>query len=235
MKIALFGYGKMGKLVEEIAHRKGHEIVAIRKNNADLPIIDSADVCIDFSMPQATLQNLQIAAACKKPMVIGTTGWLNQLPEVSKVVKNAGIGVIYAANFSIGAHLFFKLVANAGALIDKFDEYEVGGYELHHSAKTDSPSGTAKTLGDILLQNMTRKSEVQWEPLNRSVKENEIHFSSLRCGKAPGKHSIIFDSSVDTITLTHEARNRDGFASGAITAAQWILNRTGLFTIDDLL
>lgn len=235
MKIALFGYGKMGKLIEEIAHRKGHEIVAIIKKHEDHPSLNAADVCIDFSSPHATIQNIKKAAASHKPMVIGTTGWMDQLPQVTEIVRNAGIGVVYAANFSIGAHLFYKLVANAGALIDKFDDYEVGGFELHHSAKTDSPSGTAKALGDILLKNMSRKSKVQWEPLNRSVEENEIHFTSLRCGKAPGTHSIIFDSPVDTITLTHEARNREGFASGAITAAQWVLNRTGLFTIDDLL
>lgn len=235
MKIALFGYGKMGKLVEQIAQERGHEIVAIINKANQTANIEKADVCIDFSSPHSVISHLSLAAQKKKPIVIGTTGWLDSLPTVKEMSEKSKIGVIYAPNFSIGAHLFFHMIAHASRLVDAFDEYDVSGFEQHHNQKVDSPSGTALVLGEILLKELKRKNSIVWEPLQRSLKKEEIHFTSLRSGHTPGTHTIIFDSEADSLTLSHQARDRRGFALGAVKAAEWIKNRVGFFTIDDLL
>ncbi len=227
MKIALIGYGKMGKLVEQIAIAHGHVIVVKidpkcqNKTISAESLIDS-DVCIDFTHPSQALKNLELAAELGKNVVIGTTGWYEDLNKAEKIVNRHQIGCIYSPNFSLGIALFIKMLSMAATIIAPFDSYDVGGMEIHHNQKADAPSGTAQLIRDELQKLIPRKT-------------NQIDFSSLRVGSVPGTHSIIFDSPVDTITLTHAARNREGFAIGAIHAAEWIIGKKGLFTLDDLL
>jgi len=223
MKIALIGYGKMGKLIETVAAAKGHTVVGRvnQTNRMSKQTIGDADVCIDFSHPDSLVNNLQGCASLGKNVVIGTTGWDNNKQLVENIIREHNIGCIYAANFSIGVNLFMHIVANAAKLIDSFDDYDVAGIEYHHKHKVDSPSGTAKYLTEVLLKNAPRKKRCD--------------FSSVRCGSIPGIHTIVFDSPADTITLTHEARSREGFAKGAVAAAEWIRGKRGLFTIEDLL
>ncbi len=235
MKFALFGYGRMGKLVEQAVKARGHQVVAIIDSPSSHPNIAEADICVDFSVPEHVLKNVALIAKQKKNIILGTTGWESQADEIFKIVQQAKIGLLHSPNFSIGAQLFYKIVARAAALFEKMDNYEVGGFEWHHGRKTDSPSGTARQLGTILTQNMERKTSVNFEPLQRPVKKEEIHFASLRSGYNPGMHTVIFDSEQDSITLTHQARNRMGFAYGAVIAAEWLRNQTGIFTLDDVL
>jgi 4-hydroxy-tetrahydrodipicolinate reductase len=156
---------------------------------------------------------------------------------VEKVIKNTGSALLWASNFSIGVNLFYRVAWYAARLADNFPEYDVGGFEAHHNKKLDSPSGTAKTLAEGVLSRIGRKKKIVWETLDRKPLDEELHFPSLRLGSVPGTHSLFFDSSADTIEITHTARSREGFASGAVRAAQWLITekRQGIFTIDDML
>ena len=205
LKIALIGYGKMGRRVEKIALERGHKITSI----------EEADVCIDFTEPSSVLSTLQKLAPTKKCFVIGTTGWYDELDKVSELVKKYDLALLYAPNFSIGVHLFMEVVAEAAKKYLGTGEYKVAGVEMHHDEKKDAPSGTALGLVKKIGQ--------------------PVSFSSVRCGSIPGVHTLIFDSPVDQITLTHEARSRDGFALGAVKAAEWLPGKKGLFTLNDLL
>ncbi len=243
MKIALSGYGRMGKEIERVALDNGMKVVAkIDPKNKDadceeisLKGLNGAEACIDFSQPDAALENIRRCAAAKTNMVMGTTGWYGDMGEAKGIVERSGIGFIYASNFSIGVNLFFRIVRNSARLMDKFPEYDVSGFEMHHTQKKDSPSGTARSLSDIILGGMERKDKAVYDRLDRKVEERELHFASLRCGETPGIHSIYFDSLADTIELRHAARGRTGFASGAVKAAEWIKGRKGFYTIDDLM
>lgn len=239
MKIALIGYGKMGRLIEEIAIQKEHTIVAKIHPSGSSSIIDSqihqADVCIDFSTPESALQNIITIAKLKKNIVMGTTGWYEHLDEVKNIVHDNKIGFLFSPNFSIGVHLFKNIVETAASLMNDFDEYDVAGFELHHNQKADSPSGSAKALVHELLEKIKRKSIPQYNCINRPIGSEELHFSSVRCGSIPGTHTIIFDSPNDTITLSHQARNRDGFAHGAVRAAEWLIGKQGFFTLDQMI
>jgi 4-hydroxy-tetrahydrodipicolinate reductase len=184
--------------------------------------IAEADVCIDFSSPSSALNNLKIAAAEKKNMVMGTTGWLDQLKEAEKIVKQSRIGFIYASNFSTGVALFTLLVKTASKLFAEQASYDVAGIEVHHNQKLDKPSGTAKSLLQLLNTQIRKK-------------KGGIEFTSVRVGAVPGTHTVLFDSPIDTIELTHTARNRDGFVKGALDAALWLQNKQGFFTIDDFI
>ncbi len=226
MKIALIGYGKMGQLIAQLAPHRGHEIVAAispsSKNiNEQLSQLQEADIWIDFSHPDAVLDHLRKSIALKKPLVIGTTGWDDQLQLAKELVASSSIACLYAPNFSIGVHLFKKIVSYAAQLIAPFTEYDLSGIEYHHKHKLDAPSGTAKALTSSIMQHLPHLADFQ--------------FSSVRCGYIPGTHTLCLDSPVDTITLTHQARSREGFAYGALTAAEWLKNRKGFFTLDDLI
>ncbi|MFC1691411.1 4-hydroxy-tetrahydrodipicolinate reductase, partial [Nanoarchaeota archaeon] len=168
-------------------------------------------------------------------IVMGTTGWNDQMDEVKKIVEENGIGFIYGSNFSIGVNVFFKMIENAAKIMDKVDDYDVYGHEFHHNQKLDSPSGTAKSMANILLDNMSRKNTLVTDVVNRKIEPNELHFSSTRVGNIPGTHSIGFDSTADTIELKHTARNRSGFALGAVMAAEWIQNKKGFFSVEDMM
>ena len=243
MNIAIIGYGKMGHEIEKIAKIKGINIVSIidpNDNNATHNDINESsmrnvDVCIDFTNSNAVINNIQKISQFKKKIVVGTTGWYDKLEEVKNIVNQNNIGFIYASNFSIGVNMFFKIIENAAKIINKIEDYDVYGYELHHNKKVDSPSGTAKTIGEILIKNIKRKNKLLFEKIDRKIEANELHFASVRAGSIPGTHIIGFDSSADTIELKHEARNREGFALGAIMAAEWIKDKKGFYKMDDML
>ena len=229
MNIAIIGYGRMGQEIEKIARNRGINIQSIIDPNAKSAThseineksMKNVDVCIDFTRPDAVLENIKRISKFRKNIVVGTTGWYDRLDEARKIVKNADIGLIYAPNFSIGVNIFFRIVGNAAKIMDKFEDYDVFGYELHHSKKLDSPSGTAKAIEKILSQNIRRKKE--------------INFTSVRSGNIPGTHAVGFDSAADTIELKHVARNREGFAGGALMAAEWIQSKKGFYSIDDMM
>lgn len=220
MKIALIGYGKMGKMIHSIAEARGHTITAIVDSKSSLDIVADAEVCIDFSAPDAVLENIKTLAPLKKNIVMGTTGWSEHLPEIHQIIKKSEIGFLHSPNFSIGVALFIKTLEHTAKMMSSFNQYEVGGIEIHHSKKLDAPSGTAKAIED---------------KLNQFHQLCPISFSSVRVGDVPGTHSVIYDSPVDTITLTHTARNRQGFAEGAVFAAEWLVEKKGIFTLDDLI
>ena len=229
MNIAIIGYGKMGHEIERAAKSKGIKVASIIDSNdanaghkeINAKSMQDVDVCIDFTSPDAAMSNIKQISKFKKNIVIGTTGWYGNINEARKIVKNNNIGLVYAPNFSIGVNIFFKVIENAAKIINKIEEYDIYGYEMHHNKKIDSPSGTAKAIGKILIDNIKRKKE--------------INFASVRAGSIPGTHVVGFDSSADTIELKHTARSREGFALGALMAAKWINGKKGFYTIDDMM
>ncbi|MDR1576270.1 MAG: 4-hydroxy-tetrahydrodipicolinate reductase [Treponema sp.] len=251
MNIAIIGYGKMGKMIEQIARRNGHTIAAIvdpaapapaqariHKTIAEAEHLETADAAIEFTRPGEAAANIKALAEKQIPTVTGTTGWYGQLDEITKAVEAAGSALIWSANFSMGVNLFYRVAWYASTLMNAFPEFDAGGFETHHNQKLDSPSGTAKTLVAGVLSRLERKRAAVWETLNRRPDPGELHFPSLRIGSAPGKHSLFFDSPADTIEISHTARSREGFASGALKAAQWLAGppaRRGVFTIDEML
>jgi 4-hydroxy-tetrahydrodipicolinate reductase len=221
VKIALLGYGKMGKLVETIAVREGWEVGPTLdiQDNADGSGITPAsmegvDVAIEFSQPEAVLSNITAAAQAGASMVVGTTGWSDQRSTVKKIVDESGIGLIYGANFSIGMNLFFEIVSHSARLVGMLPQYDAYISEAHHRAKKDAPSGTALNLLDLMRPYLSSPN---------------LNIASIRAGSIPGTHVIGFDSEADTITLEHRARSRQGFAEGAILAARWIVGKKGLY------
>jgi 4-hydroxy-tetrahydrodipicolinate reductase len=220
MKIALIGYGNMGQMIEKVAESRGHTIVArLSSVPWDVAAVQEADVCMEFTQAACVLENVQRLAALKKAIIIGTTGWYDHLSWMNTLVKEQEIGVLYSPNFSLGVQLLFAILTKAAQLMNNFGEYDVAGIEYHHNQKKDAPSGTARELAKIIEANMQRT--------------DKMPFSSIRCGAIPGIHTILFDSPYDTITLSHEARNREGFAHGAIQAAEWLQGRKGLYTFAD--
>ena len=242
MKIALIGYGKMGREVEQVALSKGHSIVArcdpALVQNTSTAVgsnLEAADVCIEFTTPSAVLENIRTIARAKKPLVVGTTGWYEHLAEAEALVANNGTGLVYAPNFSLGVNLFYRLVDSAAELFNHFEDYDVFGSEIHHRQKVDSPSGTAKKLGEIVLKRFKRKKKVISDPLNRAIRPEEFHLVSARAGHFPGVHSLTFDSAADTVELIHTVRSRSGFALGALLAAQWVMSRRGFYSFEQVL
>ena len=237
LNIALIGSGRMGKEIRKHAENTGHRIISVFDENHRLHIgeVDPAtDVFIDFSVPTAVLDNFKVVAEAKKPLVIGTTGWDQHKTEIQRLTGVAGIGVIYAANFSLGMNIFFRLVENAASLLNAFPEYDPFIHEIHHRMKVDSPSGTALTLGELLLKGVQRKKKLQVDKLDGKISEEAIHVSSVQSGSVPGTHLVGFDSDFDTIELKHTVRNRSGFATGAIYAAEWVVRKQGFFSINDM-
>lgn len=243
MNIAIIGYGRMGHEIERISRAKGINIAAIIDNaekgathrEISEASMKNVDVCIDFTSPSSVLGNIQKISKFKKNIVIGTTGWYGNLDKAKRMAVKSNIGIIYASNFSIGVSIFFRIIENAAKIVNKIDDYDVYGYEMHHNKKIDSPSGTAKTIGEILIKNIKRKNSLLFDRIDRKIKPNELHFASVRAGSIPGTHAVGFDSSADTIELKHIARNREGFAIGAIMAAQWINGKKGFYSIDDMM
>ncbi len=239
LKIALIGYGQMGKLIEQIAQNNDCEIVAIIDpllgNEITTKTITDADVCIEFSTPDAAFGNIKKLIELGKNVVSGTTGWYDKLDKIKLMVEKKGTGFIYGSNFSIGMNLFFSIIKSTAKLMNYAEEYDLYGLEMHHKKKKDSPSGTAKVLSEIILKNIDRKTLAKYEKLNRKIEKNEFHFASVRSGYIPGMHSISFDSESDTIELKHTARNRNGLAMGTIKAAKWINDKTGFYNFTNKL
>jgi 4-hydroxy-tetrahydrodipicolinate reductase len=237
MNIALIGYGKMGKEIEAVAVAAGDTIVRTFDIDrpADAAALSEADVCIEFSTPDTVVRNIEIAIEARKDIVVGTTGWHASLPEVRSLVEKSGqSGLLYSANFSIGVNMFFRIVSAAGDLMRNASEYDPYIHELHHRQKTDSPSGTALRLAEILLSRIERKSHSVTQRMDGKISPDALHVSSTRVGTFAGTHTVGFDSESDLIELTHTARNRRGFARGAVLAARWLHGRKGVFTMDDV-
>ncbi|MFP4470752.1 MAG: 4-hydroxy-tetrahydrodipicolinate reductase [Bacteroidales bacterium] len=235
MKIAIIGYGKMGKTVENLAIEKGHTIVTIIDSpedwNRKSGQLADADVAIDFSMPAVAVQNILTCFDANLPVVSGTTGWDVRLPEVREICKQKNQALFTASNFSIGVNIFFRLNRFLGEMMDKFPDYEIFIDETHHLQKLDAPSGTAKTLADNLIRIVGRKNH--WK-LNDDAGGDGIRIDAHREADVKGIHQITCDSEEDTIMIRHEAKSRQGFAAGALMAAAWLHGRKGFFTMDDL-
>lgn len=243
MNIALIGFGSMGQKIKELAEKRGHSVSVIidpKNPQATHKSIQEAnfskvEVVLDFSLPNAVLENIKALAPLKKNLVIGTTGWQEKLSEVTELVKKENIGLIWSNNFSIGVNLYYRLIEKGAELINNYEEYDIWGTELHHKNKVDSPSGTAKELAKILLSKISRKKSVVNDKLDRKILPEEIHFSSTRGGEVNFSHTVAFDSASDTLTLIHSARDRVGYALGAIKAAEWLGQKKGIFTMDDFI
>ncbi len=243
MKIAITGYGKMGQITEQLALENGHEIVStidpIEKSakfkELNEEALCCADVVIDFTVPAIILENIDNYIKYGINAVIGTTGWYEHLEEVKEKVSKSEIGLIWSGNFSIGVNLFFRIIKQSAGLMSNFTLYDVMGYEIHHNRKKDSPSGTMNMIGKILLENIKNKKKLITEKLDRKISEEEIHLASIRGGNVPGTHVVAFDSEVDTIELKHTARSRKGLAVGALKAAEWINNKKGFYSIEDMM
>ena len=230
MKIALLGYGKMGKIVEKLAVKKGHTIVSRINQYSSKEEILKADIAIEFSTPQAAVSNIKFCLENNIPIVSGTTGWLAHYDKMIKLCENRNGSFIYASNFSIGVNLFFSINEYVSNLMESWKDYQVSIEEVHHNQKQDIPSGTAVTLAEEIIRNSDKKN---WE-LNGTEAEN-INITAKRKNDIKGTHIINYDSNIDTISIKHEAHSRDGFALGAILAAEWLVNKKGIFTMKDVL
>jgi len=234
MRIALFGYGKMGHEIESVAREQGETIAQVfdefRLVQADA--LGDVDVCVDFSTPDAVAGNIRAAIQARKDIVVGTTGWNQHLPEFRDTVKD--MGLLYSSNFSLGMNYFFRMVKRAAELMNHAENYDPSIHEIHHRQKMDSPSGTALTLARILIDGIDRKTEILTALPAGAIKPGMLHVSSTRVGTVAGTHTVSFDSSEDLIELTHVAKTRRGFAMGALAAARWLHGRKGIYTMDDV-
>lgn len=235
MRIAIYGYGKMGKAIEAAAQARGHEVVLrVGSHNAGTPPT-AADVAIEFSKPDQALDNMQLCLAHGVPVVVGTTGWYDRMNEVKRAVEDHRGSLLWASNFSIGVNLFFRLNRQLAALMDARNEYRVHMDEIHHVHKLDAPSGTAITLARDIDLKTQRYSGWQLNEATPNTATPYVPIRSERTGEVPGKHSITWTGPSDRIIITHEAFDRSGFAQGAVIAAEWLHGRTGLYTMDDVL
>ena len=230
MKIALLGYGRMGKEIEKIAVSRGHEIV-IRKDMDDVMDITLADVAIDFSIPNSAFNNITNCLNNDIPVISGTTGWLEKYDDAVALCKKQQGGFIYASNFSVGVNIFFELNKQLAKMMSTIENYNVSMEEIHHTKKLDAPSGTAITLAEGVIENSSKK---EWELGSISSEEN-IPIVAKRIPDVPGTHSVWYKSEVDTIEIKHTAHNRKGFALGAVIAAEWIIGKQGVFSMKDVL
>ncbi len=241
MKIALLGYGKMGKTIEAIALKRGHTIVLkLAKENAATTTdeqLKEADVAIEFSTPETAVENILRCFCNSVPVVAGTTGWLGRMADVQSECTSSEGGFFYASNFSIGVNLFFHLNEKLAKIMRAFPEYKISMEETHHIHKLDSPSGTAITLAKGILANNHSLSGYKDYPgeFPAEFPAGELPIHSKRIGEVPGTHSINYTSPVDKITITHEAFNREGFALGAVLAAEFMAGKKGVFGMQDLL
>jgi len=230
MKIALLGYGKMGKVIERIALERGHEIVLRKSSASSFDGLDNADVAIDFSVPSSAVTNISECLNIGIPVISGTTGWLEDYNKMVALCEERNGAFIYGSNFSLGVNLFFELNNYLAKMMSKFNQYKVTMEEIHHTQKLDAPSGTAISLAKGVIENSNYSN---WTLDNPN--ENEIQIDAKRIENVPGTHSIFYTSEVDTIEIKHTAHNRDGFALGSIIAAEWIVGKQGVFTMKDVL
>lgn len=235
MKIALIGYGKMGKEIEQIAISRGHEIVSIididNRNDFESDAFRSADVAIEFTNPSIAVANYKQCFEAGIPVVSGTTGWLKEMGEVRSLCESNGNTLFWSSNFSVGVNIFFALNKYLAKLMNRFPEYNVSMEEVHHTQKLDAPSGTAITLAEGILANLDRKEAWVKE---KETQSTDLAIASIRRGTVPGIHEITYESSADIITIKHDAKSRKGFALGAVLAAEFAKDKKGFLTMDDL-
>lgn len=230
MNIGLFGYGKMGKMIEQLAQERGHTIVAkIDVGTSEIPF-ETMDVAIDFSTPDAAFQNVTQCFEKGVPVISGTTGWLANYEKAVEICHQNQGAFIYASNFSLGVNVFFELNAHLAKMMKHLDQYRVSLEEIHHTQKLDAPSGTAISLAEGIIANT---SYTQWKLDEEG--DQTLPITSKREGTVPGTHTIAYTSNVDGIEIKHTAHNREGFALGAIIAAEWIAGKTGVFSMKDVL
>ena len=230
MKIALLGYGKMGKEIEKLSKKRGHEIVAIIDKNFSEGNMLNADVSINFSVPDAAEKNILQSLKLNIPVVSGTTGWLDDLHKITDFCKKSNGAFLYSSNFSIGVNVFFKINDILSKLMNDFSDYKASIEETHHSKKLDRPSGTAITLAEKIISN----SNYQYWTLKEN-KLNELPIKVKRKGDVKGQHVVKYNSSIDSIKIEHDAKSREGFALGSIIASEWIIGKTGVFSLKDVL
>jgi len=240
MKLALVGYGKMGRAVEGVALENGHEVVAridptLGTSDIDSETLGGAELAIEFTAPGVAVDNITALAAAGVNAVVGTTGWHERMDEATAAVNSAGTGMVHAANFSLGINLFFRLARVAAKMADALDEYDVHIREAHHRHKIDHPSGTAVTLADILIEELARKESWSAALPDGEPHPQVLYVASERVGETAGSHLLGLEGPDDRIELRHEARTRAGFARGAIAAAEWIRGKSGVFTLDAML
>ena len=235
MKIALIGYGKMGKTIEQIALQRGHQIVSIIdiNNTADFDseAFRCADVAIEFTTPATALNNYMRCFAANVPVVSGTTGWLDHLDEVKAKCEQEGKTFFYASNFSVGVNIFFALNRYLAKVMNNFPAYDVRMTEVHHIHKLDAPSGTAITLAEGILEQIDRKE--RWT-LETAEQPTDLPIHAIREGEVPGIHEIVYESEADTISIKHDAKSRAGFALGAVIAAEFTAGKKGFLGMNDL-
>ena len=231
MKIALFGYGKMGKIVEKIAKNRGHEIICKIDKNSSHYDLNKVDIAIDFSTPKSALSNINKALENCIPIISGTTGWTEQYNKAVKLCNEKNGAFLYASNFSLGVNIFFEINRKLAKTMNNYKEYKIKMKEIHHIEKIDVPSGTAITLAGSIIEETNYQ---KWSPGN-DFKENEISIESQRLSDNTGTHEVIYKSKIDEIKIKHVANNRDGFGLGAIIAAEWLIGKKGVFSMKDVL
>jgi len=230
MKIALLGYGKMGQVIERIALERGHEIVLKKSGKDTFDGLQNADVAIDFSVPDAAVANISTCLNSNMPVISGTTGWLHNYDQMVSLCDEKQGAFIYGSNFSLGVNIFFELNEQLAKIMTKFSQYKVEMEEIHHTEKLDAPSGTAISLAKAVIDNSDYSS---WAL--EDAKADEILIDAKRIEGVPGTHSVFYNSEVDTIEIKHTAHSREGFALGAVIAAEWIVGKKGVYTMKDVL
>ena len=247
MNVVLTGFGKMGREIYSVLEERGHNVVGVidpfsldkkvTAKSIEEASFEKADVVIDFSSPDNAVENIKKYMDISIPCVMGTTGWLERLNEVEEYGKERDVRVMYSGNYSIGVALFLKLVKKAGELYGKVSGYDASINEIHHTEKKDSPSGTSLMVAEALLDTMPGKEKILIGNSEGKIEKESLQITSMRVGKTPGVHSVVIDSAQDTITLTHTARSRSGFALGAVMASEWIIGteKRGVLTLDDYL
>lgn len=230
MKIALLGYGKMGKVIEKIALERGHEIVLRKDQDISFDGLQLADVAIDFSVPNSAAVNITACLNNGIPVISGTTGWLVNYQKIVDLCEAKQGSFIYASNFSLGVNVFFELNEYLAKMMTNLKQYNVSMEEIHHMQKLDAPSGTAITLADGIIKNSDYTNWTLETPISK-----EIHIEAKRIENIPGTHSVFYNSNVDQIEIKHTAHSREGFALGAVVAAEWLVGKKGVFTMKDVL
>ncbi|KQC33676.1 dihydrodipicolinate reductase [Nonlabens sp. YIK11] len=231
MKIGLLGYGKMGKVIERIAQERGHEIVARINKDDSKNDLEKSDVVIEFTAPESALDNLKYCINKQIPIICGTTGWNSSIEEIYELVSDQNAALVHASNFSLGVNLFFELNKRLAALMEPFEDYQLAVQEIHHTEKADAPSGTAITLAEGIMENT---HFTDWH-LGKENEKDSIGIEALREHDVKGTHLVSWNSDVDQIEIKHTAHSRDGFALGAVIAAEWLLDKKGSFTMKDVL
>lgn len=240
MTIALVGTGQMGQAVANLAPDRGHDVGPTF--NSERPLMDAqrdalkdTDVVIDFSLPSLAVMHIRRYCVWGQPAVVGTTGWYDKLATVNELVATHDASLLFAPNFSVGVAVMRRALEAALPLLDQLGDYDAFVREIHHTNKADSPSGTAKMLGELLVEELNDKDHLEIETQHQKIASSAVHVSSTRAGSVRGEHTVGFDSPYDQVTVHHRAKSRRGFAEGALRAAEWLLGRRGLYTLDDVL